>query len=360
MDAPLRRALTAIPAPPLYRLCVLALVAVFGCGDRKDEPRTDEPSFSSMPALTGARVVLVTIDGVRWQDVFRGLAPGEGGALPRTRALVALRGLAIGGDIPGCDTMHTASGSNVSLPGYIEIFTGHPSRCLDNDCSAVRSSVLDEAARAGVPGVASIGAWPTLRRAVSGGAPGVFVAEGRAWPSDTSARLAPLVAAGEHADPMPGTGDYRPDAATAAIALGYLRDAKPAFLHIGLGDTDEWAHRADYPAYFAALQHADAMIGDLADTLDAMGDEGRATTVLVTTDHGRAASFVDHSMLRPESGRTFLLAFGGHVPKRGVTCAGRDVTLADVAPTVRVLLGLPEDRAAGAGRPLEIITDEGE
>jgi hypothetical protein len=359
-------------APTALVLTALALTA---CSDRDSKATpfvtTLGTAARAVPTTSDGRVILVTIDGARWQDVFGGSDPSFSGApsippellMPRTYALLATRGAALGADREGCATVHTAGGANVSLPGYQEIFTGRPSYCLDNNCAGVSESVMDEAARAEVAGVASIGSWDVLDRATSGGGAGVFVAEGRAWPAGGpsgaslgSSTLDALVAAGEVADPTPGHGGYRPDAQTAPLALAYFRAARPAFFHVGLGDTDEWGHRGDYNAYLRALGRADALIGDLVDAVDAMEGLAAKTTIIVTPDHGRNSDFRDHGTLRVESGRTFLLAFGARVATRGVACPTHDITLADIAPTIRVLLGLPRDAGRGAGTPIELLT----
>ena len=346
-------------------------LALASCTQRADSTPTvttdDLGTTSTLAFPRDGRVVLVTIDGARWQDVFEGSNPEFSGApsippeqlMPRTLALVASRGVALGATREGCAKVHTAGASNVSLPGYLEIFTGHASHCLDNSCSQVEVSVLDEAVRAGVSGVASIGGWEELSKAVSGGNAGVFVSVGRSWPDDVPAvdHLGDLVAAGNAADAYPGHAEYRPDAATAAIALEYLRVAKPALFHIGLGDTDEYGHRGDYPSYLDALRRADALVGAVADVLATMGDDGEKTTVIVTPDHGRNADFRDHGAFHPESARTFLIAFGSRLVPRGIGCPTRDITLADVAPTVRVLMGLPRDATSGGGIPVELITE---
>jgi hypothetical protein len=349
---------------------LVAAVALSACTERTSTTAivTDDLTTASTatPARDG-RVVLITIDGARWQDVFEGSDPGFSGApsippeqiMPRAHQLVATRGVALGATRDGCGTVHTAGASNVSLPGYLEIFTGHPSHCLDNVCSHVEETVLDEAARLRPGSVASIGAWEVLEKAVSGGGGGVLVSAGRTWPAwvPVADRLGELVAAGQGADPYPGHGAYRPDTATAAVALEYFRVAKPALFHIGLGDTDELGHRSDYASYLDALRRADAVIGAVADLLDTMGTDGEKTTVIVTPDHGRNSDFRDHGVFRPESARTFLLAFGGAMRARGIGCPASDITLADIAPTVRVLMGLPRDTAEGAGRPIELITE---
>jgi hypothetical protein len=343
------------------------------------------------PAKRG-RIVLVTIDGVRAEDVFDGadpsLRPGSDVAsfrrpeavMPRTYRLVATRGVALGAERKGCGAVHTASGANISLPGYLEIFTGRRTRCRDNNCDRTTSpTVMDEAVHAGIAPVASIGSWEILDRAVSnrsfpithasGADPSMpapvpmLVAEGtQRWPEPrpiTNDVLEQLVAVGERAEAYPGHGRYRPDASTTAIALEYLRSAKPAFLHVGLGDPDEYGHRNDYPAYLSSIGEADAFIGKVADTLDAMGELGARTTVIVTTDHGRNRDFQHHGAYSLSSARTFVLAFGAHVATRGVACPAHDVTLADIAPTIRVLTGLPSDPSRESGHPIEEIVGVG-
>jgi hypothetical protein len=319
--------------------------------------------------------VLITIDGVRAEDVFDGadLALGPGAqaskvgkpeaVMPRTHRLVATRGVALGSDRPGCGTVRTASGANVSLPGYLEIFTGRKTRCRDNGCDRTdRATVFDEAAGAGLWPVASIGSWEVLDHAVSDGSQNVLVAEGtQRWPGPRpvmGGHMEELVSAGERADSYPGHAKYRPDVHTAAIALEYLRTAAPAVLHVGLGDADEWGHKNEYPKYLEAIAKADAFIGQVADTLEGMGDLGQRTTVIITTDHGRNQDFRHHAATSPTAARTFVIAFGARVQPRGVICSQRDVTLADVAPTVREILGLARDTSPEAGRPIEEIAGE--
>jgi hypothetical protein len=246
------------------------------------------------------------------------------------------------------------------LPGYLEIFTGRKTHCRDNHCPRTElPTVLDEAAEAGLAPVASIGSWEILDRAASRTGAPVLVAEGaQRWPGErplAPSSLEELVAFGERVDAFPGVGKYRPDATTTAIALEYLRSGAPPVLHVGLGDPDEYGHRNDYASYLGAIAAADAFIGKVADTLDTMGDVGARTTVIVTTDHGRNRDFQHHGAMSLTSARTFVIAFGARVATRGVVCPSRDVTLADIAPTIRVLVGLRPDTSPDAGRPIEEI-----
>jgi hypothetical protein len=82
-----------------------------------------------------------------------------------------------------------------------------------------------------------------------------------------------------------------------------------------------------------------------------MGARGQHTTVLVTTDHGRARDFRDHGRLYPESGRVWLVAGGDDIRGGDPAAAPRRYTLSDKAPTVRALLGI----RAGDGEPIREI-----
>jgi arylsulfatase A-like enzyme len=83
-----------------------------------------------------------------------------------------------------------------------------------------------------------------------------------------------------------------------------------------------------------------------------MGRYGAETTVLVTTDHGRAHNFSDHGPGAPESARVWLLAASGRVPALGPIHSDRPRVLSDIAPTFRALLGLPPDTDPQAGHPI--------
>jgi hypothetical protein len=374
--------------PPVsFFVLLLMLAPTASCVDQGHHriafasPSGDDVAFPVVPVAgngvvsrptSDGRIVLVTIDGVRAEDVFDGadpeLRPGSHverfakpeAVMPRTHRLVETRGVALGADRPGCGVVRTASGANVSLPGYLEIFTGRKTHCRDNHCARTElPTVLDEAADAGLWPIASIGSWEVLANAASRSNAHVLVDEGSLpWPGArplVPSELEAVVAAGERAEAYPGGGRYRPDARTTEVALEYLRNVAPPVLHVGLGDPDEYGHRNDYPSYLNAIAQADAFIGKVADTLDTMGEVGARTTVIVTTDHGRNRDFQHHGAFSLTSARTFVIAFGARVGSRGVVCPSRDVTLADIAPTIRVLVGLRPDTSPDSGRPIEEI-----
>lgn len=382
-------------------------------------------------------VLLITVDGARWQDVFDGADPALIGdedigdwaepdrLLPNIRALMR-EGVALGGE-PGCGVVRPAGTSNVSLPGYLEILSGHTTSCSSNTCMLARSggnrrpsTILDDAVDAGLS-VASVSSWEPLALAVTSKpsspfrsaeapvdiAPSVLLEHAAPAPSGepmtvgrpfvvsagteqwvgmqphAGSVLEALVLHGSRSGPEPSPapqGHYRPDTFTSAVAIELLRTIHPRFMHIGLGDADELAHRGDYIGYLTALHAADALIGDatatVAPTVNPLrpGDRSNPAsnssvtdlarsgglTILVVADHGRAgASFRDHGVMYADSGRSFVLAFGRDIPRRGRTCLKHDVRLVDVGATIRSLLNLPPASASSgsAGHPIDEIVE---
>lgn len=339
--------------------------------DRAALVPTLPPPAPVEPAQATLRVIQITLDGARWQEVFTGVDPGLARAaglspaevvpadalLPEIYRNVVARGVALGA--PGRGVVEASGPVFVSLPGYMELLLGARSGCGGNDCAAVdRPTILDELASQ--PGallgdVALISSWDGLDKAAAADPSRIAISTGRrGGRTRDSLRVDPTTSAalddGQASAAFPGEGDYRPDAITARLALGFLSVRRPTFLHVGLGDTDEHAHRGDYAGYLAALRLADRFVGELVETLRRRGDLA-STTLLITADHGRARDFRNHGKA-PESARVFVLAAGGGVPTVGFAVTPDPLHLADVAPTLRTLLGLSASRAITSLLPL--------
>jgi hypothetical protein len=306
------------------------------------------------------RVVVVTLDGVRWQEIFggtdealareAGLSPEEQASaealMPNLHAL-ASRGVALGGDEA---TSFEASGPNfVSLPGYTEILTGRAAPCQENDCEARPARTLADEVRA-LPGVrrrdvAVITSWERID-AVAAGEPGEIVVSAGRHHGATRAVLAEdaetgaLLRRAEAGGAGPGHDDYRPDHETIAIATRYFASARPRFLFVSLGDSDEHAHAKNYRGYLGALRRADAFLGELQHIAEGWGEEGEHVAFFVTADHGRSLGFKDHGRDYPESSRTWLVAGGGPIAQVGAWSHELHGHLRDIAPTAREILGI--------------------
>jgi hypothetical protein len=320
-----------------------------------DSPPSHVAPSIAAPRRGGGPIVLVTIDGARWQEIFdgtdrewhRGPRRSSRELVPNLERLARDHGAAVGA--PGRGLIRATGPNFVSLPGYTEIMTGRaPIGCQDNTCATIAvPTFLDDAHEAGAS-VAAFGSWETLDRVVSS-RPGAFtVSCGRA--GDTTI------------DPFPGGAEFRPDRITGALALRHLETERPDVLYVGLGEPDEYAHRGDYAGYMRALGEADAFVGQIVAALERMGARGADTHLFVTADHGRSRDFEGHGGSAPESARVWLVASGPSITARGRVSSSHERHLADVAPTLRRLLGLtpaddterPDDRDHGwRGQPLD-------
>jgi hypothetical protein len=347
MNKGLRAALLALP---FFSSCALAPALGPGRGPAP-AARTEIPPLSPVEPARVENVILVTIDGVRWQEIFTGMDPERADAadLPRGELRTA-RGLTPnlhrlffdGGTVLGDPRLgepFVASGPHyVSLPSYVELMTGAVSGCTGNDCQPdVPWTIAAEITHLGASSRSAVfSSWSTIARAVPSGER--IVREIGRRPGDEE-------------PPYPGHGDYRPDRATAAAAIDHLIHHRPRMLWVALGDTDEWAHRGDYRGYIESLRFADSFLGELDAHLAEMGSYGQRTTVLVTADHGRDADFTDHG--GPDSAAVWVMARGGAIAAAGSKALARRRYLRDIAPTIASLYGLSRRRCDACGDVIE-------
>ncbi len=320
-------------------------------------------------------VVLIVIDGARWQEIFSGTdralakihalpesALRDGPQLvPALHGIIENGGAALGAPEHGAPI--AASGpAFVSVPGYIEIFSGRPAvNCLNNRCRfSGERNLLDQIAadsRARPGDVAVFASWPGMLRTVSSDSRGVLVSAGRNGRQNLDPLLndpeaAQLYARGAHASSYPGQGDYRPDRHTAELALYHLRRHRPRFMLLSLGDADKFGHANMYRRYLEALSESDKVVAQVAHVLDELRSQGWPSTLVVTADHGRDRRCREHGRQYPESAQSWLIARGTGIVDHGYVSAPSPRRLADIAPTLRRLLGLKADEGASAGTPM--------
>lgn len=325
-----------------------------GCAPPRDNAPERAPVSEVRPQIPTQRLVFVTLDGVRRREIFEGVDPvlvardklppaevkGARELVPTMYRLFFDEGTVLGD--PRKEGGIAASGPHfVSLPSYLEMMMGISSGCTNNDCDPeMRATIVDELAASMPPAPSAVFAsWEAVARAATAGEPNGFltISAGREEGSEFA--------------PWPGHGAYRPDRVTAPLALQYLREKRPRFLWISLGDTDEFAHYNDYAGYLAALRGADDLLGSIARELEEMGEAGDRTALIVTTDHDRSPNFTDHG--EPGTDRVWLLARGPSIPAAGSIGTSSQRYLRDIAPTIRALFGLPARPCEGCGRAID-------
>ncbi len=133
----------------------------------------------------------------------------------------------------------------------------------------------------------------------------------------------------------------------------YFKRQRPRVLYIGLGETDEFAHAGRYDHYLHAAHHVDSYLRILWDTVQSLPDYRGATTLIVTTDHGRGNAPVEwksHGAKIKGSERIWIGVLGPDTPALGARTNIATVTQSQIAATLAAYLGL-DYNASAPGRP---------
>lgn len=337
------------------------------------------PLAQTAPA-PAPNVVVITIDGLRWQEMFGGAhqeyfkkaKDGSPGAaeqrfwrptadarrsvlLPFLWGTVAAKGQIFGDPAKG-SRAHLTNGLWFSYPGYNEMLSGSADARVDSNDKVPNPNltVLEWLnRRPGFAGrVAAFGAWDVLPSILNTGRSGIPVGSGFSpVPSATTERERAI---NELAADLPPYWEYGTfDAPIVYAALESLRTTKPRVLYIMLGEGDEWAHAGRYDLYLDASFRADRFIARIWDTLQSMPEYANRTTLLVTTDHGRGATttdWMDHGRKVPAAETTWFAAIGPGVAPLGAR-ETVTVTTSQLAATIAAVVGEDFRAAVPAAAP---------
>jgi hypothetical protein len=343
------------------------------------------PAFAEPPARN---LILVTADGLRWQEVFRGAEPqlledpaaGMKDAaevrqrfeaataeerrrrlMPFLWSVVARQGTLLGNRDKGSEV--TLQNRHwFSYPGYAEILTGRPHDGVI-DSNDLRPSpvptlleVLRRAWRLAREKAAVFGSWEVFE-GIGAHEPGsIFLNAGyrRAEPAGGSPRLAEL--SRQQFELLTPWRSVRHDFFTFEMALEFFRAAQPRVLYVALGETDDWAHDRRYDRYLETIFYFDQCLRRLWEAIEQAPDYRGRTALVATSDHGRGGTREDWTRhgARVEGARyTWLAAIGPLIAPLGEAGAGYRATASDIAPTMLALAGVDYRELAGvAGAPL--------
>jgi len=315
------------------------------------------------------RVIVVTLDGVRWQEIFGGadrrLITGRDGGTAdtsltlgrfwrddldaRRRALlpflwgtVAERGMVLGDSSRG-SAVRVTNGMRFSYPGYNELFAGAPDGRVDSNDKVPNPNVTvlewlqDKPALAG--SVEVFGSWDVFPAIFNVGRSRLPVnGEGLPFPTPRSDRER---MANQMTVWLPTLWrSARLDAPTMAGALEALRVRRPRVLAVLLGETDEWAHERRYDLYLDAARRSDDFIRTLWETAQSLPEYRGRTSLIIATDHGRGSGsdWTDHGREVPAAERIWMAVMGPNVTLTGVR-ANQPATQSQFAATIAKLVG---------------------
>lgn len=344
----------------MKRLAVALILALSGCA-----------------AERGHSVILVTIDGVRWQEIFNGAdlklieekketaaatkkAFWRESVEERRKALAPFLWETVGregqllGDVHSGSPVLVTNRYKISYPGYHELLSGFASDTISSNSKVPNPSptVLEWLhRRPGFQGlVAAYCSWDVFPAILNRERCGFPVVAGEPSPTllgRLSAEVSP-----------PWDGSVY-DAFVFHAGLQYLQEKKPRVFYFAFGDPDEHAHRGSYDDYLEAIQRIDHWLRELWNTVQSIPEYRGKTSLLVTSDHGRgdnAAEWRSHNNKVNGAGYIWVAALGPRVAPTGPWSEHEPFTQAQVAATVASLVGEDYPSAVRqAAPPLPIV-----
>jgi hypothetical protein len=317
-------------------------------------------------------VFLITADGLRWQEVFRGAESmpltkqfgnfGNSNSIlkefwretPEGRRELLLPFLwhtvAKEGQVWGNRDKHSevrvSNGHNFSYPGYNEFLTGMADPRIDSNDKKLNphTNVFEWLnAKATFQGrVAAAVNWDVLPWILN--APRAGFPMWSAWdmPNGTRRLVVPeaLTEMADHSRTV--WPNVVLDTFVGYAAKHAVRSLKPRALYVSFGETDDWAHEGNYERYLRAAREFDRFVGELWALAQSMPEYRGTTTFFITVDHGRGSAptrWRDHGKEIPDSAHTWFGVIGADTPALGERANTPAVIQAQVAATLAAFLG---------------------
>lgn len=333
---------------------------------------------SPRPELKTRNVLLITVDGLRWQEVFDGaeatLIDKEAGGVKDVTAVkdrfqretphesretlmpffwrtIAQQGVVFGNPEHESKAVVT-NGLNFSYPGYSEILCGFADPAIDSNAKTnnANQTVLEWMHQK--PGfensVAAFCSWDVFPFIINETRSGIPVNAG--WEplaADVSLELQGTEAEKTLQDLDVVSAEFpryfpevRYDFVTFRGAEEYLKVKKPRLMYVSLGETDDWAHAGRYDLYLDAAFRTDDYIRRLWEQVQSMPEYRDCTTLILTTDHGRGDNRVDwknHGEKIETCEHIWMAVLGPDTPHQVIR--GTSVTQSQIAATVAACLG---------------------
>jgi hypothetical protein len=351
--------------------------------------------FSHAQQLKTKNVVLITLDGYRWQEVFNGANPdilkiadynkntelahsfNAPSSIQRREVLmpffwrvISKEGQLYGnrnfGNRVNCSNHHL-----LSYPGYSEMLVGFPAkkvtsnRKIENPNATVLEFIHnDHRYHNKVAAFATWDAFPFILRKEKAKFhvnAGRDLAEGVLSDIETETNR------------QLNEGNMRTDKHTFQFAMEYMKRNRPNVMMLSFDETDTHAHDGQYDQYLRAAHDADQMISQLWQWIQSQPDYKDQTTIIITTDHGRGKGnhiWRNHRLFAAGSRQIWFAVIGPDTPPFGEMKFNAKNYQKQVAKTIAAFMGLdynPDHRTGdiiqtmlGVPQPYEttILTDQ--
>ena len=331
--------------------------------------------INSIRAQQAENIIIITTDGFRWQEVFKGMDSaiannskfnqGDSSYIfekywsdnenERRKKLMPFfwNTIVNHGQIYGNRKLNSkvnnANPHWFSYPGYSEIMTGFADSTIDSNEFPPNPHVtvlefLNQQSKFKNK-VAAFGAWDAFDRILNQQRSGLpvfsaFDTIGGKNPTPNEKLINAMM-----------RDSYRPfgdaeclDVFTHYAALEYLKTKKPKVLYISYGETDEWAHHGYYRSYLDAAHLVDKWIKEIWTFVQSDPQYKNKTAIFITTDHGRGdinkEEWRDHGSGIVDAYQIWFAAMGTSIPSSGEQKNNVQLFQDQFAQTIAKLLGV--------------------
>jgi Metalloenzyme superfamily len=324
--------------------------------------------------LQTRNIIIITTDGLRWQEVFKGIDSAiannpkfnEGDSsyifsrywspdererrkklMPFIWSAIVAKGQ-IWGNRESGSRVDNANPYWFSYPGYSEIFTGYADTAINSNSYPPNPHVTVLEYLNNQPKlkgkVAAFGAWNAFDRILNEERSKIpvicgFDMAGGKTPTANEKMLNRMLKDSY----KPWLEDECLDVFTHHAAMEWLRTKKPRVLYIAYGETDEWAHAGRYRSYVDAAKQVDNWIKEIWEFVKIDPQYKGKTTLFITTDHGRGGAvkeeWTSHNNKIQGANEIWFAVMGPDTPERGELNTSMQLYQQQFAQTIASLLG---------------------
>jgi len=323
--------------------------------------------------LKTKNVILITTDGLRWEEVFRGadeaMINEQYGRISDTNAVrarfwrptaterrsilmpffwstIAREGQLLGNRDLKCD-VRVSNPHHFSYPGYSEFLTGVVDPRIDSNDKRLNenTNVFEHLnTRPGFAGQTfAVVNWDVLPWVLNAPRSRLPVWSAFDVPEGTRRLEVPAILDETARRGQTLWNGVTLDTFVASAALHTLQTQQPRALYVSYGETDDWAHEGHYERYLKSAHEFDRFIGDLWRLVQSLPNYRNTTSLVIATDHGRGPAPVawkSHGKAIADSAYIWMAVMGPDTAPLGER---RDLPLrtqAQVAGTVAALAGV--------------------
>jgi hypothetical protein len=369
---------------------VILLAFIFTAGWITAGAESDRDN-NTQAELETEHLFLITLDGLRWQEVFYGADsllishedyvrnPDQLTAqfwdedyrvrrnklLPFFWNVIEYQGRIYGNRILG-SKFDLTNEYHFSYPGYSELLAGYADPEVNSNAREWNQNltVLEFVNnQAGFEGkVAAFASWDVFPYIINSDRSGIPVNAGFEPVRDSNLTEREILL-NEMITQVPRPWQtVRHNAFTFQYAMEYLRKHQPRLLYLAFDETDEFAHSGDYENYLYSARQVDAFISELWNFVQSNPFYQGKTTFLIATDHGRGTEPVDqwrhHGASIDGAEEVWLAVIGPDTSADGEMRGSQQFYQDQIAATIAAFLGLNFSSEADTGDIIhELIPD---